>query len=139
VLIAAFVTIALAGLLAALSAAAFLRAAHGSPQRMLAPAQAAAAVILAAGALAALFGSTAIGLVGLVVCGATAVVTMGAAAWQVARYTTAAQQMSSSGGCGSSCGGCPSAGASGPDGLRASGSSGRDGLRASGSSVCARP
>ncbi|ESV61126.1 hypothetical protein L833_3511 [Mycobacteroides abscessus MAB_091912_2446] len=36
-LIAAIVTIALAGLLAALSAAAFLRAPHGSPRRMLAP------------------------------------------------------------------------------------------------------
>ncbi|AKC40965.1 Uncharacterised protein [Mycolicibacterium phlei] len=120
-LIAAIVTIALAGLLGALSAAAFLRAPHGSPQRMLAPAQATAALILAAGALAALFGSTAIGLVGLMVCGAAAIVTVGAAAWQVARYTTAAQQMSSSGGgCGSSCGGCPSAG------------------RAD-SSVCARP
>lgn len=119
-LIAAIVTIALAGVLAALSAAAFLRAPHGSPQRMLAPAQAAAAVILAAGALPALFGSTAIGLVGLLVCVIAAVATVGAAAWQVARYTTAAQQMSSSGGCGSSCGGCPSAG------------------RAD-SSVCARP
>lgn len=109
-LIAAVVTVALAGLLAALAAAAFLRAPHGSPQRMLAPAQSAAAIILAAGALAALFGSTAIGLVGLVVCGIAAVVTVGAAAWQVAQYTTAAQQMSSAGGCGSSCGGCPSAG-----------------------------
>ncbi|WP_078289761.1 hypothetical protein [Mycobacterium sp. D16R24] len=127
-LIAAIVTIALAGLLAALSAAGFLRAPHGSPQRMLAPAQAAATVILAAGALAGLFGSTAIGLVGLLVCGAAAIATLGAAAWQVARYTTAAQQMSSSGSCGRSCGGCPSAAVSG-----------RDGLGASGSSVCARP
>ncbi|NGX10512.1 hypothetical protein [Mycobacteroides franklinii] len=109
-LIAAIVTVALAGLLAALSAQAFLRAPHGSPQRMLAPAQAAAAVILVPGALAALFGPATIGLVGLVVCGVAAVVTVGAAAWQVAQYTTAAQQMSSAGGCGSSCGGCPSAG-----------------------------
>ncbi|ANO06556.1 hypothetical protein [Mycobacteroides immunogenum] len=108
-LIAAIVTIALAGLLAALSALAFLRAPHGSPRRMLAPAQAAAAAILATGGLAALFGSATIGLVGLAVCGVAAVVTVGAAAWQVAKYTTAAQQMSSSGGCGSSCGGCPSA------------------------------
>ncbi|WP_100480409.1 hypothetical protein [Mycobacteroides abscessus] len=126
-LIAAIVTIALAGLLAALSAAAFLRAPHGSPRRMLAPAQAAAAVILAAGGLAALFGSTTIGLVGLTVCGAAALVTVGAAAWQVAQYTTAAQQMSAAGGCG----GCPGAGRND--------SPGRDGLRASGSSVCARP
>ncbi|AMU58085.1 hypothetical protein [Mycobacteroides abscessus] len=130
-LIAAIVTIALAGLLAALSAAAFLRAPHGSPRRMLAPAQAAAAVILAAGGLAALFGSTTIGLVGLTVCGAAALVTVGAAAWQVAQYTTAAQQMSAAGGCGSACGGCPGAGRND--------SPGRDGLRASGSSVCARP
>ncbi|WP_100483590.1 hypothetical protein [Mycobacteroides abscessus] len=130
-LIAAILTIALTGLLAALSAAAFLRAPHGSPRRMLAPAQAAAAVILAAGGLAALFGSTTIGLVGLTVCGAAALVTVGAAAWQVAQYTTAAQQMSAAGGCGSACGGCPSAGRND--------SPGRDGLRASGSSVCARP
>ncbi|MDM2295886.1 hypothetical protein PP531_19070, partial [Mycobacteroides abscessus] len=72
-----------------------------------------------------------IGLVGLTVCGAAALVTVGAAAWQVAQYTTAAQQMSAAGGCGSACGGCPGAGRND--------SPGRDGLRASGSSVCARP
>ncbi|ESV61127.1 hypothetical protein L833_3512 [Mycobacteroides abscessus MAB_091912_2446] len=49
-------------------------------------------------------------MVGLTVCGAAALVTVGAAAWQVAQYTTAAQQMSAAGGCGSACGGCPSAG-----------------------------
>ncbi|MUM17082.1 hypothetical protein FZI91_16650 [Mycobacterium sp. CBMA271] len=130
-LIAAIVTVALAGLLTVLAAAAFLKAPHGSPQRMLAPAQATAAIILAVGAFAALFGSTTVGLVGLAVCGAVAVLTVGAAAWQVARYTTAAQQMTSSGGCGSSCGGCPSAGQRD--------SSPGDVLRASGSSVCARP
>ena len=77
----------------------------GRVVRSVAPAQLAAGVMLAAGAIVALTAGERIGLIGIIVAVAGAVGTLGAASWQAARY---AERKSGSGSCGSGggCGGC---------------------------------
>ena len=78
----------------------------GQIQRLIAPTQIAAAVMLAAGGIVALAAPAGIGLVGLIVGALGAIGTIGAGSWQGARY--AARQQASAGGCGSDagCAGC---------------------------------
>lgn len=109
-LIASIVTALFAVLLAVLGVFAMLRAPEGSPQRMMAPAQLAAAAMLAVAAVLAFSTPAALGLVAVAVCALAAIGTLGAAAWQLAKAATLAEQVAA-GGCGSVCGGCPSSGA----------------------------
>lgn len=109
-LVAAVVVAVIATLLAAAATLAFLRAPNPSARRALAPAQAVAAAILAVGALFAGFAPAAMGILGLVICAAGALLTIGAASWQVAQYALAAEQRQMATGCGTSCNGCPGSG-----------------------------
>lgn len=77
----------------------------GQVLRSVAPAQLAAAVMLAAGAIVGLTAPAQIGVIAVIVGVVGAVGTLGAASWQGARY---AERKSGSGGCDSAggCGGC---------------------------------
>lgn len=77
----------------------------GQVVRAVAPTQIAAAVMLAAGGLAALAAPPPIGLIGLIIGVLGAIGTIAAGSWQGARYAARRQ---SKGGCGSGdgCGGC---------------------------------
>jgi hypothetical protein len=74
--------------------------------RAVAPNQLAAAVMLAAGGVVALAARPATGLLVLVVCVLGALGTVGAGAWQAARYTQAAARREAMANCGRGCVAC---------------------------------
>jgi hypothetical protein len=104
-LIAAVLCLCAAAAAAGLGARALARPepASGAQQvlRAVAPTQLAAAVMLAAGGLVALAAHPATGL--LVVCVLGALGTVGAGAWQAARYTQAAARREAMAQCGRGC------------------------------------
>lgn len=77
----------------------------GQVLRLVAPTQLAAAVMLAAGAVAALLAPATVGTLGLILGVAGAVATIGAGSWQGARYA-ARRESEASCESGGGCGGC---------------------------------
>ena len=73
--------------------------------RAVAPTQIAAAIMLAAGAIAALAAPARIGLIGLIIGAAGAISTIGAGSWRAARYA-AQQRVTPNCGSADGCAGC---------------------------------